>query len=77
MLIVLAVLAGMAAVAWPALRGPISENQLRESANAIGRALDDARQLAIDTRQPVIVRLETNSNRCWVGSWKAMLRLCS
>lgn len=75
LLIVLAVLAGMAAVAWPALRGPISENQLRESANAIGRALDDARQLAIDTRQPVIVRLETNSDRCWVGSWKAMLRL--
>ena len=75
LLIVLAVLAGLAAVAWPTLRRPLSDNQLREAANAVCSAIEDARQQAIVQRSPMIVRLESDSDRCWIGDWESMLRL--
>lgn len=73
LLIVLAILAGLTAVAWPALRRPMQENLLREGGKAVRQAIDDARLQAVDRQQPTIVRFESQANACWIGGWKEIL----
>lgn len=61
LLIVLVVMVGLLAVAWPSLRRPLADSVLQQAGHEIRRAFEDARQAALATGRPVLLRLHAES----------------
>jgi prepilin-type N-terminal cleavage/methylation domain-containing protein len=67
MLIVLAVLAALAAMSWPALRGSLEKSRLQNAAKQLGTEIVRARLRAIEMGRPYQLRFEPGGNRLEVG----------
>ena len=69
LLIVLTVLVGLLAIAWPSLSKPLANSDLLEAGNQLRTQLSEARLLAIQSGEPVIVRIECNSGMITFANW--------
>jgi type II secretory pathway pseudopilin PulG len=67
LMIVLVIMTGALAIAWPNLRKPLQRSALHEAAQTVRVALDDARFQAIATGHFWFVRLEQSSDRIEYG----------
>lgn len=74
MLIVCAVLAAIAGMSWPAMRGVLSKGRLRKGADDIETTIRKARTRAIRDGETVVFRYEPGGRRYRVESWEAMAR---
>ena len=68
MLIVVAVITAMAAITWPALRGPLGKSHLREAAKQIRIELAKTRLRAIETGTSQEFRYQPGSSRFQVAA---------
>ena len=69
LLIVLTVLVGLLAIAWPSLSKPLANSDLLEAGNQLRTQLSEARLLAIHSGEPVIVRIECDSGMITFANW--------
>ena len=69
LLIVLTVLVGLLAIAWPSLSKPLANSDLLEAGNQLRTQLSEARLLAIQSGEPVIVRIECDSGMITFANW--------
>ncbi|MEC7446405.1 MAG: prepilin-type N-terminal cleavage/methylation domain-containing protein [Planctomycetota bacterium] len=69
LLIVLTVLVGLLAIAWPSLSKPLANSDLLEAGNQLRTQLSEARLLAIQSGEPVIVRIECDSGVITFANW--------
>ena len=74
LLIVLTVLVGLLAIAWPSLSKPLANSDLLEAGNQLRTQLSEARLLAIQSGEPVIVRIECNSGMITFANWHQAMR---
>ena len=74
LLIVLTVLVGLLAIAWPSLSKPLANSDLLEAGNQLRTQLSEARLLAIQSGEPVIVRIECNSGIITFANWHQAMR---
>jgi prepilin-type N-terminal cleavage/methylation domain-containing protein len=73
LLIVLALMAGIMALAWPNLRKPLGQTPLKQSAAAIRELIDESRYQATLRGELTLLRLERNSPQLQLGSWETLL----
>ena len=69
LLIVLSVLVGLLAIAWPSLSKPLTNSDLLEAGNQLRTQLSEARLLAIQSGEPVIVRIEHGPGMITYANW--------
>ncbi len=69
LIIVLMVMIGLLAIAWPNLQRPLRRNSLSEAAATLRSAIDDSRYQAITTGTPVFVQLQQGSDSVQSGSF--------
>ena len=74
LLIVLTVLVGLLAIAWPSLSKPLANSDLLEAGNQLRTQLSEARLLAIQSGEPVIVRIECKSGMITFANWHQAMR---
>lgn len=74
LLIVLTVLVGLLAIAWPSLSKPLANSDLLEAGNQLRTQLSEARLLAIQSGEPVIVRIECDSGMITFANWHQAMR---
>ena len=74
LLIVLTVLVGLLAIVWPSLSKPLANSDLLEAGNQLRTQLSEARLLAIQSGEPVIVRIECNSGMITFANWHQAMR---
>ena len=74
LLIVLTVLVGLLAIAWPSLSKPLANSDLLEAGNQLRTQLSEARLLAIQSGEPVIVRIECTSGMITFANWHQAMR---
>ena len=74
LLIVLTVLVGLLAIAWPSLSKPLANSDLLAAGNQLRTQLSEARLLAIQSGEPVIVRIECNSGMITFANWHQAMR---
>ena len=74
LLIVLTVLVGLLAIAWPSLSKRLANSDLLEAGNQLRTQLSEARLLAIQSGEPVIVRIECNSGMITFANWHQAMR---
>ena len=74
LLIVLTILVGLLAIAWPSLSKPLANSDLLEAGNQLRTQLSEARLLAIQSGEPVIVRIECNSGMITFANWHQAMR---
>ncbi len=74
MLIVCAVLAAIAGMSWPAMRGVLSKGRLRKGADDIETTIRKTRIRAIRDGQTFVFRYEPGGRRYRVESWETMSR---
>jgi len=73
MLIVCAVLAALAGMSWPAMRGMLSKARLQEAADELRTTLRKARIEAVRSGTVTVVQYEPGGRRYRVGDWEAIL----
>ena len=73
LMLVLVIVAGVMAVAWPALSRTFASSDLREAAQTIREALNDAKRLARETGEPVLVRFEPDGHTVRFDLWHQSL----
>ncbi len=71
LIIVLMVMIGLLAIAWPNLQRPLRRNSLSEAAQALQVALDESRYLAITTGSPMFVRLRQGASEIQAGTFES------
>ncbi len=69
LIIVLMVMIGLLAIAWPNLQKPLRRNSLNEAAQTLREAIDDSRYLAITTGTPVFIRFRSGDSRLHAGTF--------
>lgn len=69
LMLVLVIIAGVLAVAWPALSRSLASSDLREAGQSVREALSDARRLAMETGEPVLVRFEPDGHTIRFDIW--------
>ncbi len=74
MLIVCAVLAAIAGMSWPAMRGVLSKGRLRKGADDIETTIRMTRTRAIRDGETFVLRYEPGGRRYRVESWETMAR---
>ena len=74
LLIVLTVLVGLLAIAWPSLSKPLANSDLLEAGNQLRTQLSEARLLAMQSGEPVIVRIEHGSGMITYANWHQAMR---
>lgn len=72
-MIVLVIMAGIAALAWPNLQRSIQRTYLNESANIVRDLLAETKYRASIDGQSYVIRVETGSNELSVGSIEQVL----
>lgn len=73
LLIVLAVIAGLMAIAWPNLRRPLGDTPLSQAAASLRELVDECRYQAILRGELTMLRFENQSSTVMLGSWEALL----
>ena len=61
LLIVLVVMVGFMAIAWPSLRRPLADSVLQQAGNELRQAMEKARQTSLTTGRPVLLRVSAES----------------
>ncbi|MFM2097274.1 MAG: hypothetical protein RIS70_4398 [Planctomycetota bacterium] len=61
LLIVLVVMVGLMAIAWPSLRRPLADSVLQQAGNEMRQAMETARQTSLATGRPVLLRVSAES----------------
>ncbi|MCA9104760.1 MAG: prepilin-type N-terminal cleavage/methylation domain-containing protein [Planctomycetales bacterium] len=69
LLLVLAIIVGVMAIAWPALSRSLSGTDLRQAGQTVRETLGDARRLAMETGEPVLVRVEPDGHTLRYEVW--------
>lgn len=70
---VLAVIAGLAALAWPNLRKPLGDTPLSQAAASLRELIDQCRYQSVLHGELTMLRLEKESSAIDIGSWQALL----
>jgi len=73
LLMVLAVIAGLVALAWPNLRKPLSDTPLSQAAANLRELIDECRYQAVLRGELTMLRLEKESSAIDMGSWESLL----
>lgn len=73
LLIVLAVIAGLMAIAWPNLRKPLGDTPLSQAGASLRELFDECRYQAVLRADLTMIRLERQSSTVVMGSWEALL----
>lgn len=73
LLIVLAVIAGLMAIAWPNLRKPLGDTPLSQAAASLRELFDECRYQAVLRAELTMLRLEKQSSTIVMGSWETLL----
>jgi type II secretory pathway pseudopilin PulG len=73
LIIVLVVMIGLLAIAWPSLQRPLRRTSLSEAAQTLRSAIDDSRYQAITTGTPVFVRLGQGEDAIRSGSFGSFM----
>ena len=73
LLIVLAVIAGLVAIAWPNLRKPLGDTPLSQAAASLRELFDECRYQAVLRGELTMLRVEKQSSTVMLGSWEALL----
>ena len=73
MLIVCAVLAALAGLSWPALRGTLAKARLQQAADDLQTTLRKTRTRAISGGEPIALQYEPGGRRYRVGEWDVLL----
>lgn len=73
LLIVLAVIAGLVAIAWPNLRKPLNDTPLSQAASNLRELFDECRYQAVLRGELTMLRLQQQSSAVVIGSWEALL----
>ncbi len=71
-MIVLVILVGVMAVAWPNIQKRLKRATLDQAALALCQAIDDARQQAVRSGKPVIICLNRDDSRMTMGEFAWM-----
>jgi len=70
---VLAVIAGLMALAWPNLRKPLGDTPLSQAAGSLRELIDQCRYQAVLRGELTMLRLEKESSAIDMGSWQSLL----
>lgn len=73
LLIVLAVIAGLVAIAWPNLRKPLGDTPLSQAAANLRELFDECRYQAVLRGELTMLRVEKQSSSVLLGSWESLL----
>ncbi|XZE55557.1 pilus assembly FimT family protein [Planctomycetaceae bacterium SH139] len=73
MMIVLAILAGMMALAWPSLRRPMEESAVQQAAAELREQIAECRYQAAVHGQLVLIRFEAETSSFEWGPWQALM----
>jgi prepilin-type N-terminal cleavage/methylation domain-containing protein len=73
LLIVLALMAGIMALAWPNLRKPLGQTPLKQAAAAVRELIDECRYQATLRGELTLLRLQRSSPELQLGSWETLL----
>ncbi len=68
LMIVLIILAGALAIAWPSLQRPLNRVRLDEASQTIREAIDESRQKAISCNKSMLIRLRKGDHEVQTGS---------
>jgi prepilin-type N-terminal cleavage/methylation domain-containing protein len=68
LMIVLVILAGALAIAWPSLQRPLNRVRLDEASQTIREAIDESRQKAISCNKSMLIRLRKGDHEVQTGS---------
>ncbi len=77
LIIVLALMIGLLAVAWPNLQRPLRRNSISEAAQVLRGAIDDCRYQAITTGSPVFMQLRQGDSFARSGSFDSFMNFDS
>ena len=73
LLIVLSVMVGVVAVAFPRLTRPLAESEVQRAAGGVREVVGDCRQTASFFGQPLVMRLESESDELVWGDWAGVI----
>lgn len=73
LLIVLAVMVGIVAVAFPRLTRPLAESEVQRAASGLRDTIVDCRQAAAFFGQPVVLRLQAGGDQIVWGDWAEVI----
>ncbi len=68
-LLVLVLMVGILAIVWPAIGRSLASTDLRESGSLLRDALADARRLALESGEPVLLRIEPDGRTLRFDRW--------
>ncbi len=69
LMIVLVVMVGLLAIAWPNMQRSLRRNTLNEAAQVLREAIDEGRYEAITTGQPIFVQMQQGNHEVRTGSF--------
>jgi prepilin-type N-terminal cleavage/methylation domain-containing protein len=70
LMIVLVIMVGVLAIAWPNLQKPFRRAELSQATQQLREAIDDSRYQAISTGTPVFIRLKMGENKVIAGGFE-------
>jgi Tfp pilus assembly protein FimT len=73
LLIVLSVMVGVVAVAFPRLTRPLAESEVQRAAGGVREVVGDCRQTASFFGQPLVMRLDAGSDEVVWGDWAGIV----
>lgn len=68
-MIVLVLMVGLLAIAWPNLQRPLRRTTLNEAAQVLREAIDEGRHAAIATGEPIFVQMQQGNHEVRTGSF--------
>lgn len=71
LMIVLAVMVGLLAIAWPNMRRPLNRTTLNEAAQVLREAIDDGRNEAITTGKPIFIQMQNDQHEVRSGAFES------
>jgi len=69
LMIVLALMVGLLAIAWPSMQRPLRRTTLNEAAQVLREAIDDGRHEAITTGRPIFIQLQNDIHEVRSGAF--------
>ncbi|KLU05739.1 hypothetical protein RISK_002371 [Rhodopirellula islandica] len=69
LMIVLTIMVGVGAVAWPSLRRPMADSSVQQAANLLRAEISDCRQTAAIEGEPRLMRFSANQPLVASGHW--------
>ncbi|WDQ15704.1 hypothetical protein PSR62_18930 [Rhodopirellula sp. P2] len=72
-MIVLTIMVGIGAVAWPSLRRPMADSSVQQAANLLRAEISDCRQTAAIQGEPRLMRFNANQPLVTSGHWSDLV----